>query len=204
MNIRKLSIIFPVLLALFLVDTAYAEPTPPDVLVKNTTNDVLEIIKSDKDIENGDMNKLGKLVEDKIATKFDFNQMSRMVLGRNWYTASKQQQDQFIVEFRSLLVRTYSSALSKYRNQTIEFMPSYAKPDDTEVRIKTQIIQPGGPSIPLNYSLEKNADDWKVYDVTIDGVSLVTIYRGQFAEELKQNGIDGVIQKLVEKNKRLS
>lgn len=204
MNIKKLIFIFPLFLALFSVNAAYAEPTLPDVLVKNTTNDVLEILKSDKDIENGDMNKLGKLVEEKIATKFDFNQMSRMVLGRNWYAASKEQQDQFIVEFRSLLVRVYSSALSKYRNQTIEFMPSNTKPDDNQVRIRTQIIQPGGAPIPLNYSLEKNDGNWMVYDVTIDGVSLVTIYRGQFAEELKVNGINGVIQRLAEKNKRLS
>src|ERR1700710_1652465 len=138
MNIKKLSLILPVLLALFMVNPAYAVPTPPDVLVKNTANDVLEILKSDKDIENGDMNKLGKLVEDKIATKFDFNQMSRMVLGHSWATASKEQQEQFVAEFRSLLVRTYSSALSKYRDQTIEYMPLHAKPDDNEVRVKTQ------------------------------------------------------------------
>jgi len=202
MNIKKLVLKFPIMLMLLLVNGAYADTVAPDVMVKNTANEVLEILKSNKDIENGDMNQIGKLVEEKIATKFDFNLMSRMVMGRNWNTASKEQQDQFIVEFRSLLVRTYSSALSKYRNQTIEYKPLRAKPGDTEVKVKTQIIKPDGPAIPLDYSLAKIEDTWKVYDVIIDGLSLVAIYRGQFAEEVKKNGINSLIQKLAEKNKR--
>ena len=201
MNITKLCLKFPILLALLLVTGAHADTAAPDAMVKNTANDVLEILKSDKDIENGDMNKLGKLVEEKIATKFDFDRMSRMMLGRNWSTASKEQQNQFIVEFRSLLVRTYSSALSKYRNQTIEYKSLGAKSGDTEVKVKTQIIKPGGPSIPLDYSLAKIEDTWKVYDVSIDGLSLVAIYQGQFAEEIKNNGLNSLIQKLAEKNK---
>lgn len=200
MNITKLCLKFPILLALLLVNGAHADTAAPDAMVKNTANDVLEILKSDKDIENGDMNKLGKLVEEKIATKFDFDRMSRMMLGRNWSTASKEQQNQFIVEFRSLLVRTYSSALSKYRNQTIEYKSLGAKSGDTEVKVKTQIIKPGGPSIPLDYSLAKIEGTWKVYDVSIDGLSLVAIYQGQFAEEIKNNGLNSLIQKLAEKN----
>ena len=200
MNITKLCLKFPILLALLLVTGAHADTAAPDAMVKNTANDVLEILKSDKDIENGDMNKLGKLVEEKIATKFDFDRMSRMMLGRNWSTASKEQQNQFIVEFRSLLVRTYSSALSKYRNQTIEYKSLGAKSGDTEVKVKTQIIKPGGPSIPLDYSLAKIEGTWKVYDVSIDGLSLVAIYQGQFAEEIKNNGLNSLIQKLAEKN----
>jgi phospholipid transport system substrate-binding protein len=204
MNIKKIASKFSVLLFLLLASGAYAETITPDALVKNTANEVLQILKSDKDIENGDMHKIGKLVEDKIATKFDFNRMSSMVLGRNWNMASKDQQGQFIVEFRSLLVRTYSTALSKYRKQTIEYKPLRSAAGDTVVKVKTQIIQPGGPAIPLDYSLEKVEDTWKVYDVIIDGLSLVTIYRGQFAEELKKNGINGVIERLAEKNKRSS
>jgi len=202
MRIKELAHNMPLLLALFFAHGAYAETAAPDVMVKNTANEVLEILKSDKDIEHGDMNKIGKLVEEKIATKFDFDRMSRMVLGRSWNTASREQQGQFIVEFRSLLVRTYSSALSKYRNQTIEYKPLLAVLDDTDdVKVKTQITQSGGPTIPLDYSLEKIEDTWKVYDVSIDRLSLVAMYRGQFAEEVKQNGISGVIQKLAEKNK---
>lgn len=202
MNIKKLALELPILLALFLVNGAYAEIIAPDAMVKNTANEVLEIIKSDKDIGNVDMHKIGKLVEEKIAIKFDFDRMSKLVLGRNWNTASKEQQGQFIIEFRSLLVRIYSSALSKYRNQTIQYKPLRAGPGDTDVKVKTNVIQPAGPAIPIDYSLEKIEGTWKVYDLSIDGVSMVASYRGQFAAIVKQSGINGVIQKLAEKNKR--
>ncbi len=201
MNIKKLILKFPLLLALLLANGAYADTAAPDAMVKTTANEVLEILN--KDIGNGDMNKIGKLVEEKIATKFDFNLMSKLVLGRNWNVASKEQQDQFIVEFRSLLVRTYSSALSKYRNQTIEYKPLRTEPGDTRVKVKTEIIQPGGPVIPLDYRLEKIEGIWRVYDVIIDGLSLVGIYHGQFADEVKKNGMDSLIQKLAAKNKQL-
>ncbi len=202
MNIKKLVLEVPILLALFLVNGAYAEIIAPDAMVKNTANEVLEILKADKDSGNVDMHKIGKLVEEKIAIKFDFDRMSKLVLGRNWNTASKEQQGQFIIEFRSLLVRIYSSALSKYRNQTIQYKPLRAEPGDTDVKVKTNIIQPAGPAIPLDYSLEKIEGTWKVYDLNIDGVSMVAAYRGQFAAVVKQSGINGVIQKLAEKNKR--
>lgn len=179
-----------------------ADATPPDVLVKNTATEVLEVIKKDKDIQAGDMKKIVTLTEEKILPHFDFDRMSRIVLGRNWTKASKEQQTQFVTEFRTLLVRTYSSALAKYRNQTIEYKPLRAAAGDTDVTVKTEIIQPGGPSVPVDYTLQKHDDEWKVYDVTIDGVSLVTNYRGQFASEIKQNGMDGLIQKLVDKNKQ--
>lgn len=204
MNIQKLGLGFSIFLILMAVNAAHAETAAPDAMVRSTANDVLEILKSDKDIENGNMNKLGKLVEDKIASKFDFERMSRMVLGRSWSGASKEQQDQFVVEFRSLLIRTYASALSKYRDQTIAFKPRHEDPSDTDVKVKTQIVQPGGPTIALDYSLEKIEDVWKVYDVTIEGLSLVVTYRGQFAEEIKQNGFNGLLQKLAEKNRRSS
>ncbi len=200
MNIKKNILKFPLLLALLFANVAYADTAAPDVMVKNTANEVLEILN--KDIENGDMKKIGKVVEEKIATKFDFNLMSRMVLGRNWNMATKEQQDQFTVEFRALLIRTYSSALSKYRNQTIEYKPLRAEHSDTKVRVKTEIIQPGGPTIPLDYSLKKIEGTWKVYDVIIDGLSLVVIYQGQFADEVKKNGMDSLIQKLAEKNRQ--
>jgi phospholipid transport system substrate-binding protein len=201
MNIKNTAINAFIVLALSAVHGAYADNAGPDSMVKNTANDVLLILKSDQDIEKRDMHKLGKLVEERIATKFDFDRMSRMVMGRNWNGASKDQQDQFIVEFRSLLVRTYSSALAKYRNQTIDYKPMQALADETEVKVRTQINQPGGHSIPLDYSMEKIDDTWKVYDVSIDGLSLVNSYRGQFAELVKQNGVKGVIEILAEKNK---
>ncbi|MDR2219603.1 MAG: ABC transporter substrate-binding protein [Methylobacillus sp.] len=174
----------------------------PDVLVKTTANDVLEIIKNDKDIQNGDTKKIGALAEAKILPNFDFDQMSRMVLGKYWAQASKEQQQQFVHQFRTLLVRTYSSALAKYRNQTIEYKPFRGQPEDTRVTVKTQIIQAGAPPLAIDYSLIKESDgSWKVYDVVIEGVSLVTNYRSQFANEVKQNGMDGLIKRLAEKNK---
>jgi phospholipid transport system substrate-binding protein len=200
-NLKMRTLRFPILLAMFLFNSAYADIATPDSMVKNTTNDVLEILKTDQDIAQGDAHKLARLVEDKIANKFDFDRISRSVLGREWNSTSREDKDKFIVEFRSLLIRTYSSALSKYRNQTIESKPLLAEPGDNEVKVKTQIVQPGGPIIPLDYSMEKIDDGWKVYDVSIDGLSLVTTYRGQFAEEVKQNGVNGVTQRLAEKNK---
>lgn len=192
------------LTAMLLAFGASAEVVAPDVLVKNTANDVLEIIKKDKDLQSGDMRKITALAEEKILPHFDFERMSRMVLGKHWNKASKEQQQQFITEFRSLLIRTYASALSKYRNQTIEYKPMRAQPTDTDVTVRTQIVQPGGQPLPIDYSLIKRDDGWKVYDVVIEGVSLVTNYRGQFSTEVKQSGMDGLIQRLAEKNKQPS
>jgi phospholipid transport system substrate-binding protein len=188
--------------ATMLVGMAAANDMAPDALVKATATDVLDIIKKDKDIQNGDMRKITALAEEKILPHFDFERMSRMVLGKHWSRASKEQQQQFIAEFRSLLIRTYASALTKYRNQTIEYKPFRAQPSDTDVTVKTQIVQPGGQPLPIDYSLVKKEDGWKVYDVVIEGVSLVTNYRGQFSTEVRQSGMDGLIQRLAEKNKQ--
>ncbi len=179
---------------------AFAE-IGPDALVKTTAEDVLTIIKSDKDIQAGNQAKIFALAEEKILPNFNFERVSRIVLGKNWNAASKEQQDAFQKEFKTLLIRTYASALSKYKNQTIDYKPLRAQPSDTEVSVKTQINQPGGQPIEVDYSLAKEADGWKVFDIVIEGVSLVTNYRGQFNNEIRQSGMDGLIQKLVEKNK---
>lgn len=188
--------------ALMLVGAAAADDVAPDVLVKNTATDVLDIIKKDKDIQSGDLRKISALAEEKILPHFDFERMSRMVLGKHWNKASKEQQQQFVTEFRSLLIRTYASALTKYRNQAIEYKPFRAQPGDTDVVVRTQIVQPGAQPLPIDYSLIKKEDGWKVYDVVIEGVSLVTNYRGQFSTEVRQSGMDGLIQRLAEKNKQ--
>jgi phospholipid transport system substrate-binding protein len=173
----------------------------PDALVKTTAEDVLTIIKNDKDIQAGNQTKIFALAEEKILPNFNFDRVSRIVLGKNWNGATKEQQDAFQKEFKTLLIRTYASALSKYKNQTIEYKPLRAQPSDTEVSVKTQINQPGGQPIEVDYSLAKETDGWKVFDIVIEGVSLVTNYRGQFNNEIRQSGMDGLIQKLVEKNK---
>lgn len=190
------------LLAAGLSFGAAAESFAPDVLVKNTANEVLEIIKKDKDIQAGDMHRITELAEEKILPHFDFVRMSRIVLGKHWNRASKEQQEQFISEFRTLLIRTYASALAKYRNQTIDYKPLRAQPGDADVSVKTQILQPGGPPLSIDYGLGRSGESWKVYDVVIEGVSLVTNYRGQFSTEVKQSGMDGLIQRLAEKNRQ--
>ncbi len=202
MNLMRTVLVVSVLA--FFSSLAGAEAVAPDVLVKNTANEVLEIVKKDKDIQAGDQKRIFALAEEKILPHFDFERMSRIVLGKHWRSATKEQQDAFVKEFRSLIMHTYSSALSKYRNQTIEYKPLRSQPGDTDVTVKTQILQPGGQPVPVDYSLERDGDGWKVYDVTIEGVSLVTNYRGQFSNEVRQGGVDGLIKKLVDKNNQSS
>lgn len=187
--------------AMMIAPLAMAETVAPDVLVKTTANDVLEIIRKDKDIQSGDMKKITMLAEEKILPHFDFDAMSKSVLGKNWRDASKDQQTQFVAEFRTMLVRTYASALAKYRNQTIDYKPFRAQPGEARVTVKTQILQPGGPALPVDYVLKQTGETWKVVDINIEGVSLVTNYRGQFSNELKQTDMNGLIQRIADKNK---
>ena len=174
----------------------------PDELVKRTAEDVLTIVKTDKDIQAGSQEKLFALTEEKILPNFTFDKVSRLVLGKNWTKATPDQKTAFQSEFKSLLIRTYATALSKYKNQTIEYAPLRMADGATTASVKTSIVQPGGQPIAVNYTLEKQADvTWKVYDIVIEGVSLVTNYRSQFAQEIRQNGLDSLIKKLADKNK---
>lgn len=186
------------LLACFSVANAGIEP---DALVKQTAEEVLTIIKNDKDIQAGNQQRVFAVAEEKILPNFDFDRVCRMVLGKNWKSATPEQQASFQKEFRSLLLRTYASALGKYKDQVIEYKPLRAEADAKDVTVKTQILQPGGQPIAVDYSLTKTANGWKVYDIVIESVSLVTNYRSQFSNEIKQNGLDSLIKKLAEKNK---
>lgn len=172
----------------------------PDALVKRTADDVLAIVKADADIQAGDQAKIFALAEEKILPNFNFQRVSRLVLGKNWTRATDAQKEGFQKEFRTLLLRTYATALSKYKNQTIEFLPLRMQDDAKAVSVKTKIIQEGGQPIAVNYSLARETDSWKVYDIVIEGVSLVTNYRGQFSQEIRQNGLDSLIKKLTDKN----
>ncbi len=172
-----------------------------DELVRQTAEDVLTTIKNDKDIQAGNQQKIFALAEEKILPNFDFERVCRMVLGKNWKTATPEQQAVFQKEFRSLLLRTYATALGKYRNQVIEYKPLRAEPDAKNVSVKTQIIQPGGQPIAVDYSLVKVEGGWKVYDIVIESVSLVTNYRSQFSNEIRTNGLDSLNKKLADKNK---
>jgi len=179
-----------------------ANDTPPDVLARTTTQEVLTILKQDKDLQNGNQAKVYQLVEAKILPNFDFNRMTQLALGKHWPRATAKQKQSLVTEFRNLLVRTYSSSLTAFTNQTVEFKPLTMKPDDTDVTVRSEIRQPGGQPIPINYSMYKTAFGWKVYDVTIDSVSLVTNYRASFANTIRQNGIDGLIKALADQSAR--
>ncbi|MFM9835162.1 MAG: phospholipid-binding protein MlaC [Methylophilaceae bacterium] len=172
----------------------------PDVLVKRTAEDVLTVVKTDKDIQAGDQDKIFALAEEKILPNFNFDRVSRLVLGKNWTKATPEQKTAFQTEFRTLLIRTYATALSKYKNQVIDYKPLRMADGANTATVKTQIVQPGGQPIEVDYTLARETDAWKVYDIVIEGVSLVTNYRGQFAQEVRQNGLDSLIKKLADKN----
>lgn len=172
----------------------------PDALVKRIADEVVAIVKSDKDLQAGNSRKVVELAEQKVLPHFDFMRMTRLAVGRNWAQASEAQKEQLTREFRTLLVRTYSTSLSQYRNQTIEVKPSRIAAQDTEATVRTAVIQQGGPPIPIDYSMEKTASGWKVYDVVIDGASLVTTYRGSFNDQIQKGGIDGLIKTLQARN----
>lgn len=173
----------------------------PDELVKRTAEDVLAVVKNDKDIQAGNQQKIFALAEEKILPNFNFDRVSRLVLGKNWTKATPEQKTAFQQEFRTLLLRTYATALSKYKNQVIEYKPFRLDDGATSATVKTVILQPGGQPIAVDYALEKQGDSWKVYDIVIESVSLVTNYRSQFAQEIRQNGLDSLIKKLADKNK---
>lgn len=177
----------------------------PDVLVKRISQEVLESAKGDKDIQGGNQKRVLELVESKILPHVDFQRMTALAAGRYWREATPEQQKQLTNEFRSLLVYTYSGAISQIRDQKLEFRPMRADPSDTEVEVRSQVLQPrGGEPIQLNYRLSKSPNGWKIYDVNVLGAWLVETYKGNFAAEISKGGIDGLIKTLAERNKRLA
>jgi len=176
--------------------------TAPDVLAKMTTQEVLSILKADKEIQGGNLQKVYELVEAKVLPNFDFNRMTQLAVGKHWASASAKQKQSLVTEFRNLLVRTYASSLTAFSNQTVDFKPMNMKPGDEEVVVKSEVKQPGGQVIPIDYSMYQTAFGWKVYDVSIDGVSLVTNYRASFSTKIRQSGIDGLINQLSTQSKK--
>ena len=196
--LKKL-VIIATLTAGLIAQTALAQDAP-DALVRKNTTEILAALKADKDLAAGNQKKIEKLADEKILPLFNFVRMTQLAVGRNWRDANDAQKKSLIDEFRTLLVRTYSTSLTQFRNQTIDVKPTKMVAGDTEVVVKTQVIQPGGQPIPIDYSMEKSGDSWKVYDVLIDGVSLVTNYRSSFNTEIQKSGIDGLIKSLSERN----
>jgi phospholipid transport system substrate-binding protein len=197
-----LGILIGTLTALF-APAAPAEDVAPDVLVKTVTEEVIAIIKQDKDIQTGNTKKSITLVEEKVLPHFNFTRMTALAMGVNWRKATPEQQQLLVEQFRTLLVRTYSTALSAYRNQVIDFKPLRAPAADADVVVRSEVKQSGTEPVSIDYSLEKTSGGWKVYDVTVGGVSLVTTYRDAFASEVRNAGIEGLIKALAEKNRKL-
>jgi phospholipid transport system substrate-binding protein len=191
--------ILATLVAALLPAIALAQESP-EALVKRVSDEVLTIVKSDKDVANGNTAKVVQLAEQKVLPHFDFERMTRLAVGKNWSQANDAQKQALVKEFRTLLVRTYSSSLGQYRNQTIEVKPGKTAAGDKETVVRTQIVQQGGPPIPIDYSMEKKDSGWMVYDVVIDGASLVTTYRGTFNDQVQRGGIDGLVKTLQERN----
>lgn len=181
---------------------ARADLPDPDVLIKNTVHEVLEIVRNDKELRSGNQKKMLELVDAKVLPHFNFERMTKLAVGKSWRTATPEQKQALMTEFRTLLVRTYTKAFTSYRDQVVEVKPPRLAAAATEVTIKTSIVKPGAQQpILVDYDMEKTPTGWKVYDLTVEGVSLVTSYRGTFADQVQQGGIDGLIKTLVEKNR---
>ena len=178
---------------------AHAE-TAPDALVKQLSTEVIDTVKADKEIQSGDVRKVIALVDAKVLPHVNFQRMTSMAVGRYWRQATPEQQGRLQDEFKVLLVRTYSGALSQVRDQSVVMKPLRSRPGDTEVLVRTEVKGKGEP-IQLDYRLEKAGDTWKIYDVNVLGVWLVETYRSSFAQEISASGIDGLISKLTERNK---
>jgi phospholipid transport system substrate-binding protein len=193
-------IIFSVLICCA-AGVAHAEVIAPDALIKNTVDEVIAIIKRDKDIQAGDQKKILALVDAKVLPHFDFSRMTQLAVGKYWRTATPEQKQALVTEFRNMLVRTYTKVFTVYRDQTVEVKPFKMAADSTdEATVKTIISKPGSQLIPVDYEMKKAADGWKVFDISIEGVSMVMSYRGTFASQIQESGINGLIKTLSDKN----
>ncbi len=188
-------------LALLTSATSFAQTAEaPDAFIKRLSVDVLDTIKADKAIQGGDVSKITALVDTKIMPNVNFQRMTASAVGRAWRTATPDQQKRLESEFKALLMRTYSGALSEVKDQSIVMKPLRMAADDTEVTVRSEIKGRGDP-IALDYRVEKAGSAWKIYDLNVASVWLVETYRTQFAQEINANGIDGLIAKLAERNK---
>lgn len=184
----------------FFAPPALAQELGPEELVKKMTGDVMAAIQSDKQLAAGDRQKAVRLAEEKILPHIDFEEATRLAVGRAWREASPEQRKRLVAEFRAMLVRTYSNALGSYEGQEMRVLPSRVKPGDTEATVRNQFVRPGGKPLPIDYQMRKTGNGWKIYDITVEGISLVLTYRSEFDQVVKQNGIDGLIQRLSQKN----
>src|SRR5438876_10226233 len=180
-----------------------AQDVAPDQLVKTVTLEVVDLIAKDKEIRSGNRAKLVQLIDAKVLPHFNFHAMTALALGQSWNKANPEQKKRLTEEFRTLLARTYASALAAFSEQKFDFRPLRAKPSDTDVTVQVRVLQPGAQPVPIDYSMEKTASGWKVYDVMVGGVSLVANYRTEFNNTVRESGIEGLIKSLSAKNRTL-
>jgi phospholipid transport system substrate-binding protein len=204
MQRRKLASAILLLGVLVAAAPVRAQEVPPDQLVKTVTLEVVELITKDKEIQAGNRAKLIELIDAKVLPHFNFAAMTALALGQSWNKANPEQKKRLTEEFRTLLVRTYASALAAYSEQKLDFRPLRAKPTDTDVTVQVRVLQQGAQPVPIDYSMEKTAAGWKVYDVMVGGVSLVANYRTEFNNVVRESGIDGLIKNLATKNRALA
>lgn len=184
------------------VAPARAQELAPDALVKQISGEVIAAVKQDRGIQAGDPRRIRELVDAKVLPHFNFRRTTQIAMGTSWRHATPAQQDELTGQFKQLLVRTYSGALASYRDQAIEFRPLRAKPGETEVTVRSVVKQGGTAPVAIDYDLEKSDSGWKIFDVRVDGISLAANYRSVFAEEIRNNGIDGLIRLLASKNRQ--
>ncbi|MFW5426889.1 MAG: phospholipid-binding protein MlaC [Methylophagaceae bacterium] len=201
---KLLAVLILLAVSLFYVASAKADETDPQSLVQSSTEKMLQALKDNEVELEEDPSIIFGLVESIVMPHFDFNKMAKLALGRNWRKASPEQKEQFTEEFRLLLIRTYSTAMLEYTDEEIKFLPLRGDLAKKKVKVPMEIIQPGGPSIPMALSMYLNKTDvWKVYDVKIDGISLVTNYRSTFATQIRNEGMDKLIASLAKKNEKV-
>jgi len=198
--LRQMTFVALVAAAAFHGEPAFAQESP-DATVKRVAEDTLAAVRSDPQIQAGNQARIREVVETKVTPYFDFTRITALAMGKNWRTATPEQQKRLTEEFRSLLVRTYSGAVSQYRNEKIDYKPSRMNPGDNEVIVRTAFVRSSGPPVPIDYSMEKTPEGWKCYDVVVAGVSLVTNYRDEFNAQVQSGGVDGLIKTLADRNK---
>ena len=184
---------------------ASVEPIESPVeLLERTSTQVIKILRDDHELLKNEPDRIYKVIDDYILPHLDDVTMAKLALGKNWKKATREQKLEFVEEFKNLLVRTYSKSLIEFKDQEIKYFPVKLAADAQKVSVNAEVIQPGGPSIPMAYRMRIKNNAWKVYDIKIDGISLVTSYRGTFTQEVRKSGIDGLLKYLHDKNSKLS
>ena len=197
---RQAQRLAPLVLSFFLAAPVVAQDLAPDEMVRKVTADVLDAIKSDKQLQAGDRRKALALAEQKILPHVDFRDSAKLATGKAWNGATPEQQEQIVSEFRAMLVRIYSNAIDVYRGQTMKVLPVTLHPGDTDVTVRNQFLRAGRPSTPIDYAIKKTPAGWMIYDITVDGVSLVLTYRDEFDQITRVSGVEGLIKRLKQKN----